>query len=153
MVPLRRAASATRKCSNIFCCLHGQADQEPPAALDGSSHFWLTRPGLAMAEQHERLAVARLVRLSHQMGIKRRLGGRLLTPPMPFATLPSLIPQPEAVHRFRTLYAARFGVQLSEEKALELATYTLRLAYIGTAPPPSSCSPPAVPPSQSSGSH
>lgn len=51
--------------------------------------------------------------------------------PMP-VRLPALIPSPEAVRKFKEIYDAKFGGDLDAVKALELATYCLRLAYMGT---------------------
>ena len=53
-------------------------------------------------------------------------------------TLPALIPSPGAVRRFKEIYDKKFGGDLEPERAFELATYCLRLAYIGTRRPPSS---------------
>ena len=52
------------------------------------------------------------------------------------AILPVLIPSPEAVRKFKKIYDEKFGGDLEPERALELATYCLRLAYIGTRRPP-----------------
>jgi hypothetical protein len=45
-------------------------------------------------------------------------------------TLPT--PSPEKVREFATIYYQQFGVVLSESEALEAATLTLQLFYLGT---------------------
>ena len=44
-------------------------------------------------------------------------------------------PTPEGIRAFRELYQQCFGVDLSSADALELATRTLHLVYLGTHPP------------------
>lgn len=51
--------------------------------------------------------------------------------------LPSApIPTPESVARFKVLYLKRFGVALSEQEALDLATRYLLIFALGATPPP-----------------
>lgn len=44
-------------------------------------------------------------------------------------------PTPQGVAEFRDLYRCQFGVELSPQQALELATRTLHLVWLGTHSP------------------
>lgn len=52
----------------------------------------------------------------------------------PTSTLPT--PTPEGIAQFKALYRKRFGIELDEEQALDLATRYLHLFCLGVNPPP-----------------
>jgi hypothetical protein len=57
--------------------------------------------------------------------------------PFPFtASFPSPTPSAENVAAFKDLYLRRFGVDLGEEEAWDLATRYLHIFYFGVTPPP-----------------
>ena len=54
------------------------------------------------------------------------------------APFPSPTPSPARVAVFKDLFLRRFGVDLGEQEACDLATRYLHIFYLGVTPPPAS---------------
>ncbi|MBV9470916.1 MAG: hypothetical protein JOZ57_16900 [Abitibacteriaceae bacterium] len=61
------------------------------------------------------------------------------------STLPHPIPSPQAVQKFRHLYQHQFDTELSDDRALDLATRYLQFFFFGITP----LAPDSFPPAQS----